>query len=286
MSIATLVAVCRYGQPSKPTADRRRGPGLNLAYRNARRTSGTTAPRPRQTADPVLLSEYCIEPSWLSPAQTTARERPASRGSRHLEPGFTRFGDRNRTDHDAADGRTRTALPRPDATSRQPCTTMPSHPSHELYAHDRLLSALMAARSAHRSPRPGSHAGAALVVLLAMLVHLLGCAHGPALDSVRTDSLLTMTTSCGPASAGVADEPATQHGTPSEDEPVECEGSDEPSVQPPRDIVTPAPTAALTVQPMTNPAAPHVRRPPLPPAPDPGSPDTGRSRAGLGVWRT
>ncbi|MFE7278610.1 hypothetical protein [Streptomyces sp. NPDC057623] len=143
----------------------------------------------------------------------------------------------------------------------------------------------MAARPVLRVPRSVPRAGAALVVLLAALVHLLGCAHGPAsYGAARADTLLAATASSGqaPAPPGASD---TAPAAPSGGGDAGCWGEDEATAQPPRGIASPVPVvdraAPSTADSGVLPAEPG-------PAPDPAreSDTSGRSRAHLGVWRT
>ena len=138
-----------------------------------------------------------------------------------------------------------------------------------------------------RRSRPGSRAGAGLVVLLAALVHLLACAHGPAATTaVRVDAILTVSTTCGQASEPT-DDPAAQRTTPAEDPQEQCWGTDEPTLQPPRDIAPAAPALHNTLPPGGQADAPIITvRAAPPPDPRPDSASTGQSRARLGVWRT
>ncbi|WP_420036165.1 hypothetical protein ACN2WE_31580 [Streptomyces sp. cg28] len=131
--------------------------------------------------------------------------------------------------------------------------------------------------SVRRGDRPGAWAGAALVVLLAALLHLLACAHGPVPDGAgRADTIA--------ATSAVA-----THGTDGRGEgDVRCRGMDEPTAQPPRDR-TPAETvrSAPAAEPRLSSPEPsrglsagagrHTEC-------SPHSPQ--RDRARLGVWRT
>ncbi|MEU0352759.1 hypothetical protein ABZ302_39025 [Streptomyces sp. NPDC006237] len=131
-----------------------------------------------------------------------------------------------------------------------------------------------------------SRTGAVLLVLLAALVHLLACAHGPTYSAAgRADSLLAVSTSCAHQM-----EPPQQTAlqtAPADGDTPQCWGSDEPPVPAPRDI-------ALTVEAAQD-ALPSedsgARLTPVPRAAyalleDPGPSSDGQSRAWLGVWRT
>ncbi|GAA3245910.1 hypothetical protein [Streptomyces labedae] len=137
-----------------------------------------------------------------------------------------------------------------------------------------------------RSNRSLSRTGAALVVLMAALVHLLACAHGPAqAGAARADAILTAFVSCGPPSEPTSD-PARKQAAPAEDGPAQCWGTDEPTVQPPRDLA-PAADAPQEAQPVVRAdALPGSVRGGPPPQSDVGAPPVQGERARLGVWRT
>ncbi|MEV6593431.1 hypothetical protein [Streptomyces acidicola] len=157
--------------------------------------------------------------------------------------------------------------------------------------------------------RSRSRTGAVLVVLLAALLHLLVCAHGPTPTATgRVDfppaAAAAPSPSCGQPSGTPHTTPSshnartshTSHTTHSESEHRTGEGSgseagcldrDEPTVQPPRGIAPAAPAV------QTEPAVEHAE--PQPPsssvragAPYPGAAPSpaGQVRACLGVWRT
>lgn len=131
-------------------------------------------------------------------------------------------------------------------------------------------------------------AGAVLAVLLTALLHVLGCAHGPAADpALRADAPLYA--SSAPHRHLPAD--GTRATTAGRSAPAPDQGPhgcclDQPTVQPPRDggpVAWPV-VAAL-------PAGPAGRHPGVPPsalhpsrAQSPVSSD-GSTRALLGVWR-
>ncbi|MFE7979458.1 hypothetical protein [Streptomyces shenzhenensis] len=144
----------------------------------------------------------------------------------------------------------------------------------------------MVAWSVRRERRPRSRAGAALVVLLAALIHLLGCAHGPvSAGAARADTPLSATAACGPVSPPPA-VAVTQPAPPSGGDLAHCRDGDGPTVQPPRDIASPVPAvdgAAPAVAAADKLPAPKTG-PPAGPAPGPAT--AGRSRARLGVWRS
>lgn len=146
----------------------------------------------------------------------------------------------------------------------------------------------MRAGSVSRSGRSAAWTGAALLVILAALVHVLACAHGPtAGEAGRTDSLLlTSSVACGQAHER-PDQTAAQQTAPAHDSGTHCWGMDEPTVQPSRDTATAMPEVH------DDPAAEDLDVQ-LPPAPAalrslaliPGLPSAGQTRARFGVWRT
>ncbi|MFC9468934.1 hypothetical protein [Streptomyces coelicoflavus] len=127
-------------------------------------------------------------------------------------------------------------------------------------------------------------------MLLAVLVHLLACAHGPltagtaAADAAHSVGAFSGH-SPGPADDGIASLQTLQS-APSHDHQSHCCDLDEPTVQPSRDIPL-ADGPALHVlrvehgtQPSPTPAGAQAS------APDPGCSPTGHTRSRLGVWRT
>ncbi|MEU0108417.1 hypothetical protein ABZ313_24080 [Streptomyces sp. NPDC006251] len=145
----------------------------------------------------------------------------------------------------------------------------------------------MRARPKRRRSRSVSRTGAVLVVLLAALVHLLACAHGPtAVGASGADAILA----AAPAASGQVSRPADdrvgQQTTPAQGNQSHCWGIDEPTVQPPRDL-TPATDAVPNALPRERTAAPSdAVRPAAPFRRGPGAGPAGQSRARLGVWRT
>ncbi|WP_328690025.1 hypothetical protein OHA74_12885 [Streptomyces phaeochromogenes] len=130
--------------------------------------------------------------------------------------------------------------------------------------------------------------GAVLLVLLAALVHVLACAHGPASTPAgQTDTLLlTSSASCGQTPEGPQQTTARQTG-PAHNSGVHCWGMDAPTAQPPRDVTLTAPAVHIA------PSAGHLGAPPppVPPAlqpslPAPGVSSAGQTRSRIGVWRT
>ncbi|MGW3173370.1 hypothetical protein [Streptomyces sp. NPDC001153] len=165
-----------------------------------------------------------------------------------------------------------------------------------------------------RSGRSVPRAGAVVVVLLATLLHLLGCCHGPAAaEALRTDALSQVApgshgprpadwhrdTTSGPGTAGrsaygqgtdeqsTAGESTAGQGTPASDEDAHCCALDEPTVQPPRhprptgpplpDLVLPDPPGPAAAAP----SSAHHHSPAVP-----AESSAGHGRALLGVWRT
>ncbi|MEU9191230.1 hypothetical protein AB0D14_43450 [Streptomyces sp. NPDC048484] len=133
--------------------------------------------------------------------------------------------------------------------------------------------------------------GAALVVLLAALIHALACAHGPTASAAgRADSLLlTSAATSGQAPEQPQPQPQTKAGqtVPAHHNGVHCWGLDEPTAQPPRDLALDVPTVHVA------PLAEHLgtqlppASPALHPSPStPGVPSAGQTRSRLGVWRT
>ncbi|MFF4259256.1 hypothetical protein ACFY1L_49635 [Streptomyces sp. NPDC001663] len=133
-----------------------------------------------------------------------------------------------------------------------------------------------------------SRTGAALMLLLAALMHLLACAHGPASTGMgHADAIQIVPAATGQASAPADREPSLEQSGAAENDEVHCCGTDEPTVQRPRDAVLAVPALhdALTAEhrgtePVT--AVPPVQTSPH----DPGSDSAGHVRSRLGVWRT
>lgn len=125
-------------------------------------------------------------------------------------------------------------------------------------------------------------------MILAALVHVLACAHGPTSGVAgRTDSLLpTSSVACGQAHEQPEQE-AAQQTTPAHNSDAHCWGMDEPTVQPSRDIAVAVPKvhddpAAEDLGVQLLPASPASRSLSL----TPGLPSAGKTRALFGVWRT
>lgn len=144
----------------------------------------------------------------------------------------------------------------------------------------------MVAGSVLRADRPAPRAGAALVVLLAALIHLLGCAHGPTATGIGTaDTLLATTASWARASTPAGD--ASEQSAPRPGESQEhCDGGEEPTVQPPRDIAPPVPAANGVLPSGADTGVLGPPGPGLPPGSARRPARPGRARARLGVWRT
>ncbi|MFF8594515.1 hypothetical protein ACF061_24300 [Streptomyces sp. NPDC015220] len=140
-----------------------------------------------------------------------------------------------------------------------------------------------------RGDRSVGWTGAVVVVLLAALVHLLGCAHGPTpVHAPRADALSSArAASCAQFLPEPPRTAATGHDAPVPDEWCHCRGLDQPAVRTPREG-EPTGAGLLTALP-TDPAggsstlAPAALRPG---GPRSTAPSGERARAGLGVWRT
>ncbi|MBA2810239.1 hypothetical protein E0500_023300 [Streptomyces sp. KM273126] len=129
--------------------------------------------------------------------------------------------------------------------------------------------------------------GAVVLALLAALMHVLACAHGPTSTAAgRADSvLLKSSATCGQATEQAQQTTARQT-PPAHHSGVRCWGLDEPTVQPPRDVTLADPTVQdaasaghLDDQPNASSALQHS-------PPTPGVPSAGQTRARIGVWRT
>ncbi|MFE1881989.1 hypothetical protein [Streptomyces diastatochromogenes] len=130
---------------------------------------------------------------------------------------------------------------------------------------------------------------AAVAVLLAALMHLLACAHGPeSRASAQSDAVPTVRVAFaqpGAFSLDPACRPSDQ--APGHDHEPHCCGGDEPTIQAPREVAR----ALQTVQealPVTVPASGSAH---VPPSAQPAAAETaafsvGPSPARLGVWRT
>lgn len=140
--------------------------------------------------------------------------------------------------------------------------------------------------SGWRCARPALWARAALCVVLAALIHVLGCAHGPApAGTERSDAILTVAATCEQATnsahGAALGSAGHHHGGFSA-----CSGVDEPSIQAPRDIGAPQ-QPAVALQPFFDAAtlviAPATTEPP--PGGESGGAPHGRTQALLGVWQ-
>ena len=146
----------------------------------------------------------------------------------------------------------------------------------------------MWACSVSRSSRSVARTGAVLLVLLAALVHVLACAHGPtATPAGQADTLLlTSSTSCGQAPEP-SQQPTARHTSPAPNGGVHCWGLDAPTVQPPRDVTLAVPAVHITPPSQHLGAQPPTAPPALQPSlPAPGVSSTGQTRSQIGVWRT
>ncbi|MFF4837529.1 hypothetical protein [Streptomyces sp. NPDC001315] len=141
--------------------------------------------------------------------------------------------------------------------------------------------------SARHKGRPVPRAGAALVVLLAVLVHLLACAHGSApVGAGRADALLVVSTaSCGQPAVPDDDHSTVKGLDPAQGGGGHCRNLDEPTAQPPRDITLAAGVhSLLPAEHVDALRGPLGQQPPRYPASAP--PSVQQERARLGVWRT
>ncbi|RPK69240.1 hypothetical protein EES43_00285 [Streptomyces sp. ADI96-02] len=133
--------------------------------------------------------------------------------------------------------------------------------------------------------RPG--AGTALLVLLAALVHVLACSHGPtAATGWRADAIVAATAPAGPLSADSSRLPAALL-PPTGGEDSVCSDLDAPTLQPSRDL----PAGAQSPQDRPHCVEAAFRAPAGPlllpaRAAFSDASSTGRARALLGVWRT
>ncbi|MEV6053590.1 hypothetical protein [Streptomyces sp. NPDC052107] len=140
-----------------------------------------------------------------------------------------------------------------------------------------------------RGSRSVPRAGAVVVVLLATLLHVLGCSHGPtATDTLRIAALAQAApVSCGQQPGDRHRETTAGQSTPAHDEGAHCCALDEPTVQPPRH-----PGPAGPPLPDVLPSEPPGPAPAVPPSAHHHSPTTpaafsaGHAQSLLGVWRT
>lgn len=123
-----------------------------------------------------------------------------------------------------------------------------------------------------------------LVTVMAGLLHVLGCAHGPQTDGVRIDTLATVTVAAAdharPAVPAAAAELCDHGGA------LGCTGADEPATAGPRaDLPVPAPTDDAAFP--AGDAWAQGARSRAPCARASGGHPAGhsRTRAMLGVWR-
>ncbi|MEU6089626.1 hypothetical protein ABZ865_23015 [Streptomyces sp. NPDC047085] len=137
----------------------------------------------------------------------------------------------------------------------------------------------MRAGPVYRDGRAESRAGAAILVLLAALLHLLACAHGPA---PAADSL-----PAGPAAA-VAIAVVTADSDAEHGPDQHCCHEDEPTIQAPRDTDAALPSAHLTASSGGEDGSVRAPGPGQSPAAPPGRGGLpiARSLALIGVSRT
>ncbi|MGV4981040.1 hypothetical protein ACVB8X_39695 [Streptomyces sp. NRAIS4] len=140
-----------------------------------------------------------------------------------------------------------------------------------------------------RSSRSMARAGAVVAVLLATLLHILGCCHGPPAAATPRADALSQTAPHAYGAQLPDRHPETRAGqsTPAPDEDAHCCGLGEPTVQPPRGPSTAGPPFLAVV-----PSEPPATGLALPPSACHDCPlasaafSTGHGRALLGVWRT
>ncbi|AEM81988.1 hypothetical protein Strvi_2261 [Streptomyces violaceusniger Tu 4113] len=125
------------------------------------------------------------------------------------------------------------------------------------------------------------------MVLLAVLVHVLACAHGPApAGSVRADAIVAVSSaSCGQSAASDGDSSTVRDLDPTQGGGSHCRNLDQPTTQPPRDItfttaahlLLPAERADSLPGPAGDQPSRYATSPPI---------SVQQERARLGVWRT
>ncbi|MEW1757579.1 hypothetical protein AB0393_13825 [Streptomyces cyaneofuscatus] len=145
----------------------------------------------------------------------------------------------------------------------------------------------MGIRAGRRVSRLGMWSEAVLAVLLAVLVHLLACAHGPVLTGgERADSIAAVSSPSCDQPPPPLTYPAGQVPQPSGGGDRQCVGGDEPSVQAPRGMHQ-ADTAMCDELPgvPSGMSADCAWRRPSPPSCSAVLPSQ-QKRACLGVWRT
>lgn len=177
--------------------------------------------------------------------------------------------------------------PRPTRRARHPDLRRPLG-TQRPHAYKPLQSVLMSVWSVLPCTRPVARTAAPLVVLLAVLVHLLACAHGPATTGMaRAETAHSAGAFRGHAPEPADAETALLQSAPTHDHQPQCCDLDEPTVQPSRDIPLadgPALHVLRVEHPGTQPSAPRASE--HPPASRPSGSSTGHTRSRLGVWRT
>ncbi|MFI5664996.1 hypothetical protein [Streptomyces sp. NPDC051684] len=141
--------------------------------------------------------------------------------------------------------------------------------------------------AAHHGRRagPGSWAGAVLVVLLAALVHVLCCAHGPASTSSGRADTVAAVSYAYDHGHDACDQQAAHPSHPAHEGDEECRGVDEPGVQAPRGIQVAPDAVQFTVPRAEVGDGAELRHGPTPDGPRDTLPDR-HERSRLGVWRT
>ncbi|QKW17952.1 hypothetical protein HUT16_01765 [Kitasatospora sp. NA04385] len=126
--------------------------------------------------------------------------------------------------------------------------------------------------------RGGRRPVGVIVVLLAALLHVLGCAHGPLAGAGWSAPAADALPAAAAHGRAPLDHP--QHDTGHQE--ARCAGTDQPVTDRQPTDPPAAPAGADTPVPAPAPAGPAATA-----APDDGpGPAVGRSRAALGVWRT
>ncbi|EGX56815.1 hypothetical protein SZN_25939 [Streptomyces zinciresistens K42] len=135
-----------------------------------------------------------------------------------------------------------------------------------------------------RDHRSASWTGAVLVMLLAALMHVLACSHGPAsAAAMGADTPLSVTAACGSPSERPG--PGVDRPAPSDDSDMHCQGVDQSTMQPSRDVAPTLPVVHDVLPADRTPIRWLSARPPDS-TPLPGRSSHGNARALIGVWRT
>lgn len=230
--------------------------------------------------------------AWEEGRRAECSPRPVGRPGRGEAPHVTRSADPSYP----PESRPRALSSAPEACSRgfppasarrRPMKGSPGWPStHKNFTRPSAYCASMSISQPPRGRRSSVWTGAVLLVLLAALMHVLGCAHGPVPTSApRVDAVPVVSAGCAhdsgqPQGSVGVQAPAAPDGT------GHCVGPDEPTVQPPRDIERPSQADVMN----------QAARTTVPARPAPrcvrvstshrGTLSTAQTRASLGVWRS